>query len=319
MRSPPTCLSGASTSSSGDDPEAAAHSSSSGMRLDDLDRLAPDRPRGAEEGDSLHALQCRRLCVPKAEDEVVRGRPRRRAARRRGRGSPPWPPSSRPVSLTCMSRFSIDSNRSPATEASTTTTPSTTACQIAEIGVPRVVQRDERDEDAGERADRRSPPTSSPARASARACAARAAGRRSTRTCRPPTPSSRTVNASSRAVVVHVAQQEQVAEAEADPRRAEHRRADRHGRRRSRLRERAERRTRATKVASMPPSIQTTPLVCAAEQRQRDAEVDRGRERPQRPRDGDELVHRDEAREQHEHEQPPAAEPDEAEHDAAGR
>ena len=29
------------------------------MGRDDLDRLPPDRARGAEEGDALHAVQCR--------------------------------------------------------------------------------------------------------------------------------------------------------------------------------------------------------------------------------------------------------------------
>ncbi len=36
------------------EPDASAHTSSSSLRVDDLERLAPDRARGAEDRDSLH-------------------------------------------------------------------------------------------------------------------------------------------------------------------------------------------------------------------------------------------------------------------------
>ena len=53
VRSPPTCVSGASPSI-GSDPDAAATSSSSGVRLDDLDRLPADRSRRTEQRDARH-------------------------------------------------------------------------------------------------------------------------------------------------------------------------------------------------------------------------------------------------------------------------
>ena len=44
--------------------------------------------------------------------------------------TPPWPPSSLPLSLTCMSRLTADSKRSPTVLASAITVPSTIASQI---------------------------------------------------------------------------------------------------------------------------------------------------------------------------------------------
>src|SRR5437773_2447881 len=43
---------------------------------------------------------------------------------------PPWPASTRPLSFTPMSRFSIDSNRSPRGAAAAIVTPSRIACPI---------------------------------------------------------------------------------------------------------------------------------------------------------------------------------------------
>ena len=52
-RSPPTCVSGARPSI-GCEPDAAAHSSSPGCAVDDLERLPADRAGRAEQGDPLH-------------------------------------------------------------------------------------------------------------------------------------------------------------------------------------------------------------------------------------------------------------------------
>src|SRR6266550_2301852 len=52
-----------------------------------------------------------------------------------------------------------------------------------------------------------------------------------------------------------------------------------------------------------------------AEKREQRARVDRGGERPQRPRGGHELVHGDTRRDGEEREQPPASEPQHAEHE----
>ena len=104
----------ASQSSSSLEPDASAHSSSSALRVDDVERLAPDRPRGAEDRNSLHAQSVGGpRAAPEGGHHVVRRRPRRRGARRCGREPRRGPPSSRPESFTSASRFSADSNRSP--------------------------------------------------------------------------------------------------------------------------------------------------------------------------------------------------------------
>ena len=106
VRSPPTCLSGASMPSSGDEPEAAAHSSSSGCASTISIACRPIEPVAPRRATRFTRGQCRwTVSRAEAEHEVVRGRRRRRGARRRGRGPRRAPRGAWPVSFTCMSRL----------------------------------------------------------------------------------------------------------------------------------------------------------------------------------------------------------------------
>ena len=105
VRSPPTCVSGARPSI-GCEPDAAATSSSSGLRADDLERLAADRARWRRGGRSASSA-CDSATTAYVARGLRRARGSRRRPRRRRRGArrcrsstPPWPPSRRPVSLT---------------------------------------------------------------------------------------------------------------------------------------------------------------------------------------------------------------------------
>ena len=76
---------------------------------------------------------------------------------------PPWPPSSCPVSLTPMSRLSIDSNRSPAGAAAAITSAEQQRLADREVRVRgRGRATTKRDEDAGDCCRRRSPRASCP-------------------------------------------------------------------------------------------------------------------------------------------------------------
>ena len=157
VRSPPTCFSGASTSSSGDEPEAAAQSSSPGcastisIACRPIEPVAPSR---ATRFTRKVYGRFWRSAVSEGKNQVKSGDARQRAgrrcgrARRRARRAAGRCPSPR------MSRFSADSNRSPSAAASTTTSAEHDAPrQIVRNVSPVVVERDERDEDPGRRAD----------------------------------------------------------------------------------------------------------------------------------------------------------------------
>ena len=116
------------------------------------------------------------------------------------------------------------------------------------------------------------------------------------------------------AVLRDVAKQKQEAEAEADPRRAEHGAAHGRGRRRARRRDEVEEKRedeRRKKAAEHP--LHSAQL--RADERRHGTGVAGEHERPQASRHGVELVQPPEAPHGHEREEPPAAEPDRAEHD----
>ena len=105
-----------------------------------------------------------------------------------------------------------------------------------------------------------------------------------------------------------------MAEAEADPRGAEHGRSDRNGRRRPRLREGVQHKReheRREEAAEHPDEASRA----RPGKRECHAEIRRGRERPQRPGHRHELVDRDQRGHENDRVQPPAAEPHHAENE----
>jgi len=111
-----------------------------------------------------------------------------------------------------------------------------------------------------------------------------------------------------------VAHENQMPEPEADPGDAEHRRADGDRGRLPRLGDpfqQERERERRQEAAGQP----VDPAELRAEEREQRADVPRGQEGPQLARDRVELVQGDHAGDRREPEQPPAAQPDEAEHD----
>ena len=113
---------------------------------------------------------------------------------------------------------------------------------------------------------------------------------------------------------VHLPQHEERAEPEPDPRRAEHGRPDGGRRRRAGLGGRVEEERedeRRGESAEQPLDL----AALGADQREQHAEIDGGRKRAQLPRRRHELVDGDARGHRDEREQPPAAEPEKAEHD----
>ena len=125
---------------------------------------------------------------------------------------------------------------------------------------------------------------------------------------------SRTVKTTRRPCSGSRAEQQQVAEPERDPGGAEHRRGDRDRGRLARLGDAVEQereQQREDEAAEHP----RRPAELRAEQRRERARVAGEHERPQPARHHVELVQRDERRDEREAEEPPAAQPDEPEHD----
>src|SRR6266508_3870869 len=99
---------------------------------DDLQRLAPDRARSAQESDSLHRGSVGSAAAHAASNACLfydAATTENSSESTRSR-TPPCAARSRPVSFTCMSRFSADSNRSPTGPTTAMTTPRMSASPI---------------------------------------------------------------------------------------------------------------------------------------------------------------------------------------------
>ncbi len=288
-----------------------------GMRLDDLDRLAADRAGCAEQRDALHRISVGsrvsgmvqhgtsitvalkfegrasdrvRTCVGSRRTTTMKyaaGAAKRSASIRSS--TPPWPPSRRPVSFTSRSRLSADSNRSPSDRGRHDDDAEHDRLPDAEVVVARVVERDERDEDAGDRAADEALPRLLRREARRELVTADERPTKYASVSAANTVST-TVNAIRRPSVCISRSRRSEAEPEPDPRRRRARSSRRAAVVGARvLGQRVEdegEHERREEAAEQPGD----PSHLGPEQREEHADVDRRRERPQRPRGRHELV-----------------------------
>src|SRR6266487_4617110 len=103
------------------------HPEALGIVANDIQRLGPDRPCGAEDGHRLHAIK---TTPTRPQTEQVQPRTMRKNRNAAGAtnssesirsSTPPWPGSTLPMSLMSRSRFTRDSAKSPNVAAAATT------------------------------------------------------------------------------------------------------------------------------------------------------------------------------------------------------
>ena len=284
-----------------------------GLRVDDLERLAPDRPRGAEDRNSLHDRKCRCLRAARRRRPRSTPRPRRRGARRSGRAPRRGPPSRRPESFTSTSRLSADSNRSPSGAA--TAIASAERERFRDREEVLLVERDERDGDRRHGAgDEPLPRLARRDRRRELVAAEEEPEEVGGRVSGPDREHDRVQR--EHAVLVDVPQQERVGEAEPDPPHSEHRHA------RPTTPPAAPLKTKASaSVANTPRERPVRAAELGSEQGGDRAEIPGEDDRPQRPRHPVQLVQRDQRGDEGEPEQRPAAEvhQPEDERDPGGR